>query len=314
MLGARLLSLARHWFDEATSGSVFEPLLADWQRECAGLSGRRRMICWLQGFTAFATAFILTFVSKAHEPAAAGLDFRTWRAAAAFTACGTLVLLLPWVSEMYVEGRWVSRIDLLVPSALVLAVPMAIVPAISLILTDARWHPADARRSAVRFSAFSTLLVLVLGGWLVPMANQQWRVEVSARKGYYSNRPVLRGTRELTLPELAAAGTPTGLLDRAHRDREFHNRLIIITAPIVTTILAFGVARRSRRRLARAAAWWLVTPSIWYATDTMAQLSVRTHHTPVVLWLTPLTFVLLAAALHTAERRRASPELLWTEQ
>jgi hypothetical protein len=310
MPGWRLLSLARRWFDEATVVRVFEPLLADWQRECAGLTGRRRVACWLQGLTAFATAFVLTLTRKPQHPPPAGLDLRTWRVAGAFTACGTLMLLLPWVSQIFVEGRWVPRVDLVVPSALVLAVPMAMVPAIMLILTDGRWHPADARLSVVRFSVMSTLLVLVLGGWLVPTANQQWRVAVSARHGYYDNQPVLRGTRELTLSELAAAETPMDLLDPHHRDREFHTRLIIITAPIVMTILAFGVARRPRRSVARAAAWWLVAPIIWYAIFTLTQQSMGTHHTPAVLWLTPVAIVMLAAALHAVERRRALREAL----
>jgi hypothetical protein len=310
MAGAPLLSLARRWFDEATVVSVFEPLLADWQRECAELTGRRRLVCRLQGFTAFATAFIVTVARKPHHGASAGADFRTWRLAATFTACGTLLLLLPWGYQIFVEGRWLSRIDLIVPSALVLAVPIAIVPAIILVLTDGQSHPAVARRSLVRFSAICTLVTLVLAGWSVPMANKQWRVEVSARHGYYSNGPVLHGTRELTLFELAAAETPTGLLDPDHRDREFHQRLILITSPIVMTILAFGVARRPRRSVAHAAAWWLAAPILWYAISTLTQLSIRTHQTPAALWLTPVTIVMVAAALHAFESRRAIRQAL----
>ena len=306
MPGDRLLLLARRWFDAGTAERVFEPLLADSQRECAELSGRPRMVCRVKGVAAFATAFVVTFASTWWRPTPAGLERSVWRAAAAFTLCGTLLTLLPSLNDVFLDGRWFRRVELLIPSALVLTIPMAVVPTVILVLRDPRWHPADARRSAVRFAAISTLFVLVFGGWVTPAANQQWRSEVSQQQGYYRNGPVLRGSRELTLFELAGASGPADVLVVPHdRDREFHNRLIVIVTPMVMTMLAFGVAGRPRRSLASAIGWW-ISAVVFYVLYGYAHAVARMTHTPAeTLWLMPVTIALLAAVLHVAPNRRA---------
>ncbi len=43
-LASRALAFASRWFDPATVSSVFEPLIADWQRELARRVGHRALV------------------------------------------------------------------------------------------------------------------------------------------------------------------------------------------------------------------------------------------------------------------------------
>ena len=52
MPGDRLLRFVRRWFDKGTVAIVFEPLVADWQREYQAALGWRRGACLVRGYAA----------------------------------------------------------------------------------------------------------------------------------------------------------------------------------------------------------------------------------------------------------------------
>lgn len=54
--GSRLLAFARLWFDESTIVRVFEPLVADWQRDCGEA---RPIFRWMLRYLAGAAAFLV---------------------------------------------------------------------------------------------------------------------------------------------------------------------------------------------------------------------------------------------------------------
>jgi hypothetical protein len=161
MRGRRFLVLAQHWFDEHTVTHVFEPLLADWQRECAEHRGPARLFCRLRGSLAFLATFALVLSTSLRRPAPTGLARSAWTAVSAFTAVGTALLMVPWLFE----GPLVEpSLPLLIPSALALALPLAILPASVMVLTNTRWHDAERRRTVVRMSAASLILMVGVAG------------------------------------------------------------------------------------------------------------------------------------------------------
>lgn len=61
MPGTRLLQFARRWFPPSTVSNVFEPLVADWQREVSGVRSRRAQLrLRLQWSAAFLSALLLS--------------------------------------------------------------------------------------------------------------------------------------------------------------------------------------------------------------------------------------------------------------
>ena len=54
--GSRWLAFASRWFDERTVASVFEPLIADYQREWRDEGSSRRVLISIRAMVAFAVA------------------------------------------------------------------------------------------------------------------------------------------------------------------------------------------------------------------------------------------------------------------
>jgi hypothetical protein len=294
----RFLALARSWFDADTVACVFEPLIADWQHEAAAASGPRRAACLVRGAVAFATTFLITFGRDLLRPTPTELSRIAWRSIAVFASLGTLLLLVPVVSGLY-PVYWSARVELLLPSALALAVPAAVAPTTILLLSNARGDPAASRRAIVRFALSATIATAAIAGWAAPLANQGWREAVAST---LARRSVVvspaRGVRELTLPELARRQPPPGIVDGQHRDREYHMRLLVVTMPIPMALLAFAAARRVRVGWIGAAAWWIAAPLLWYTAFFLVAASVRAYHWPAAtVWISQAVLLLIAVVI-----------------
>ena len=302
MPGERLLDIARAWFDEATVVRVFEPLIADLQKEYRSLTGTRRRIQLAQGIAAFARTFVAILARDCRRPLPVGLGGTAWLCTDLFIALGTLLMLLPFGGML-----WQTRADLLVPSAMSLALPTSLVPASIVMLGNSRWQTHDVRRAMLRMTVLVTVLMFLLVGWITPIANQEWRVDTAARmrsRDPSSGAPD-RGVRELTLPELASSKPPDTTLEPPHtRNHEWHMRLALVTTPVAMMLLGFAAGGHRRATYVRALTWWVATPALWMM---LLWLTSARHLPAATVWLTPAALLLIAALSSPRGRPVSAP-------
>lgn len=305
MAGDRPLRLARAWFDEATVANVFEPLIADWQRECAALAGARAFACRCSGLAAFVMTFALTFVRALSRPLPVGLGGNAWLCVETCSAIGALALTL-----LYAYGSGPTRgltLGWIFPSSLAVALPLALAPAAVLLLRGQQWRPHEVRRALVRTAAVAMVAMLPLVGWIVPYANQQWReVRVSARAASPQNRqPLPRLERELTIPELVSPAGHSEALAVSNRMRAFElqTRLSIIVMPLCALALGLAVAR-PRATVWRALACWAGCASAWLYLLAFARMRYRVgiDDPAFAAWMPVIAIMLVALALGLARQ------------
>lgn len=241
MPGTRLLAAARRWFPPSTVSSVFEPLAADWQRECADAAPTRRRLINARG----RLAFLFTAIMMTPRLALAPMSFRTRPLALAagfwlVTSC----LPLPF----YFQDTPRPLLWLLLPSSLTLMLPFAILPAIEAFRRDGE-TPAPSERRAVLALVTAAVIGVAMGhGWITPAANQRWRNDVASE---LNGRPsvVYRGVREMTTTELIAGdASQTTALSGTPRVRELNMRVVLAALPAVLAWLRWQSLSRGRRR------------------------------------------------------------------
>ena len=94
---------------------------------------------------------------------------------ALFTLPATALLTLPFVLES--SGLDVVRILLVVPQGMVMAFPFAMVAAVDAIRRHEPLSPQIERAVVVKLGIIAVLLMVSFHGWIVPAANQAWRVK-----------------------------------------------------------------------------------------------------------------------------------------
>lgn len=241
MPGTRLLAFARRWFPPSTVASVFEPLVADWQRESLDASpGRRRLINARARF-----AFVFAALVMAPRVMLASDTFRArpLLLAGIFWLGTSALLALPYTQEnMPLKDLW-----LLLPASLTLMLPFAILPAIDAMLDGG--EPTPSNRRAVLALVVVAVIAVALGhGWITPAANQSWRNAVMSE---LNGRPSVayRGLREMTTSELIAGdATTTPALSGTPRTRELSMRLTLPLLPAVLAWLRWRSLSRVRKR------------------------------------------------------------------
>lgn len=287
MPGRRLLAMASAWFDEATVSRVFEPLIADWQREHVTLSGVGRARSVLRVCGCFATTFVLSLPWQLKRALPERMVLSGWIATEAFAAAGVIALIYLFYGF---DG---PAAGYLLPAALGMALPLAIVPAA--VIVSRIGGPVETRTMVLRLALMVMVVLVPLLAWIMPATNQTWRVV---------QRPVhevvLRGPREITLPELLSSRPPTGLVDRyAHEwDRTRSNALLerssVLLMPLTMSLLGIAISRSAGRGwIVRAGIGWAIAGVIWL---TLNDVSSPMAH-PVLLSV--------AALFHWHSRRRA---------
>jgi hypothetical protein len=304
--GVRLLRVANDWFDAATVARVFEPLVADWQREYLSAPvGRARVTCRVRGAFAFCSTFVSLSPRALASPLRIAVDGAAWLWLAVFSllACVLQVPMFDWPSNLIAQGCLVVW---LAPSFLAAAVPFALVP-VGLRLAQSAGPEWARRRALVRCALVVTTAHCLALGWLVPAANQAWRVGTHDQD--HDRRPLVRGPRELTAIELvshdpaAASATATR---KAVRD-ERHNRASFALAPLALALLGWALGQVVRRAGAvKTLGWWLLIGTAFLglrAASVPWGLSL-----PVAMWL-PIVAALAAAAVLRAAWRPSPAEL-----
>lgn len=248
--GSRLLVFASQWFDEQTVGRVFEPLLADYQREWAAASRARQYAITTRAFTAFVlSAIALSPRVLLLAPTPASTTRRIVARIIIFSGVASALLtitILLQIRELPLPELVAATLNLL-PSGAVIALPFAM-PWVAEGIRRHERPTAVERIAALRTAIIAVVFAILMMGWVLPIINQQFR-EIAAPE---SARPPARGARELTITELIRG---TAVVDGRYTRqggagairRELNNRTTIAVLPAVLLWMHWGALRRNRR-------------------------------------------------------------------
>ncbi len=248
------LRFARRWFDERTVANVFEPLLADHQREWLEAPHAHR--AWIAMRTAAAFLVALLWVlprAVLVTPTPAPVARRVVSRVVMFTIGCAILIGIPMLLE--IDPLWLRGMLVLyaLPAAITFALPVAVSAAVDAIRGDEALPPHVQRAIAVKLAAAGCLAMFLLLGWGVSAANQQWRIQMW--RAIAADRPApQKGVRELTIVELITAPA----LATAHEayprremvQREINNRFSLILLPIAMVWMRWRLLDLPRRRVA----------------------------------------------------------------
>ena len=257
----RALAFASRWFDEATVRRTFEPLIADWQREWQDAAPSDRARVSLRGLAAFICVVIVSSPSLFRSHAPSSVTNRVAVRMTRFIALASVVLMIPFLTEILESGWRVVILITVVPSAVTVVFPFSMVGAVDAIRGHDGLAPHVERALVAKLGAMALLFMIVFGGFVVPATNQLFR------EGMTPGPPPMRGVRELTTIELITEAS------RAHADettnaggraavirRELNNRAHLALLPALLLWLRWGMLDRPRRRWYSPLPSWLLTP------------------------------------------------------
>jgi len=310
--------MTARFFAARTMERIIDPLVADLQLEHAesirrGRVWRSRWVL-LSGYVVFLKTIALCGAEGAIGSLGGGtLDdrlamSRTLRFSATAIAVTTVAI------ELMSAGTevWRYRLRLLVyliPSALVLAVPMGAIFGILLGLRG-RVVSRQSIRGVLACATFSSLACLATMAWIMPLANHEFRQLASEND---ARRVVLKGINELTLGELSQridsyrrTGTVTDLPDGysisgALLSYSYHMRWALSWATLVLALFALSVTQRIRAgwtsALAAFGACFSYYVFIWVGRAAALQ---ETLPAVVGAWLPNVVFVVGSVTLMTS--------------
>jgi hypothetical protein len=267
---SRALAFASRWFDPVTVSRVFDPLIADWQREWLDTSPTRRTGVVVRGFAAFLCAVIVSTPSLMRTHAPASVTNRVAIRMSRFIALASLPLIYPFLAQ---SGWSVVLLAAVVPQAITVVFPLSMIGAVDAIRRYERLAPHVERALAAKLGFVALLFMLAFHGFVVPAANQAFREGVSL------GRPV-PGVRELTTyqlisdPAMAAAHEPyTGGADRATRiQRELNSRATLALIPLVLLWIRWRAIDAGRGK------WWSPLPAPLATTIVVAAFLVTSFY------------------------------------
>ena len=266
---SRALAFASRWFDEATVRRVFEPMIADWQRQWLDAPSSRRWLIALYGFTAFACAVIVSIPRIALTPSPDGLTNELARRITTFTAVATGVLMIPVIIELtslwMKDASWIrgSLYLLAVPSAITIAFPFAMTGAVD-VIQRRDMLPHVGRAALLKLGAVAFLFMLAYGGWVVPASGQAAR---RAMNPDGMGAPLLR-VEDLTTSQLLfdpdratvfAQGTYSASRSASIR-HELNKRIVLIALPLVLLWMRWRAFGAPRSRWIKPLPWMAATP------------------------------------------------------
>ena len=272
--GSRALAFANRWFAPATVHATFAPLIADWQREWVEAPQSRRTIVLIKGAVAFCVAAVVSMPAIVRTPAPKSLTVQIVRRVAITAAIGTILLMLPFAQEFRPLPYQGLMALVVVPQALTLIFPFALLPGVDAIRRFDGVDSHAARATLSKLAVLGMAFVFVCHGWITPAANQAWR-ELSFRAAMEAGGPEFarhtrgpaKGVRELTTYELISATTlaagrePGTYVDPVTRVGtlvfspksvrvEIHNRATLAVLPV------FLLWRRWRALDLPSGRWW----------------------------------------------------------
>lgn len=203
--GQRALAFVSRWFEPDVVSTVFEPLIADWQRQWDESGPSQRPLVWIGGTSALVTSALVATPRALAVPWPDGTRLRILRRVTFWTLALSTLLSIPFMIEFgrHFDIRVSAYLLLLIlPSSAALALPVAFATIVDLLRTSQQ--PTHQARVAMLKCAIASLAVmLVLVGWVFPASNQQYRVSSNrAFTGRLNSPGPARGLRELSIVEL----------------------------------------------------------------------------------------------------------------
>lgn len=175
-----LLRWTARTFGDDVAMLVFEPLIADWQRDVSAAGSRAtREMAWLRGAAALLRCVCAVGV-RATRPESADWPrlARSAATGAVFILLGNALLLAPFLRWWMDRGWTFAPLALdLVPTTLAFAWPFALVPAV-IPLAAAATGGRALWRGRLYAAGVAMATVIVMGGlqtWAVPAANHDFR-------------------------------------------------------------------------------------------------------------------------------------------
>jgi lipopolysaccharide export LptBFGC system permease protein LptF len=261
--GNRLRMLASRVFHPDTMEYVIGPALADLQLECNTSESsrwRRRGVC-LRAYLSFWAAVMLHLVSSLIGGSADGTadDHHALRRVlfngAVIGVIVTAVLLVPgWLNRSASRPRTafdrdiVRALPLLIPQATPISIPAGM-------LFGTLWavrKPAtrSVRRIVLVLGIICSLFSAKMLGWVIPEANQAYRVVVYQKVLGYSQPPE-KGVNELTWHDLRdrikEADTQRFSAQSWLLRLSYQVRIALVATPLIFAMLALVLVRRPRR-------------------------------------------------------------------
>lgn len=290
---AAALQLARDWFDQRTVEVFFEPLVADWQHErLYAQTPRDRLRADLRGWLALVSTVIRCIPRLVLAPTA-GVQIPSGTYLWWFFELGILVQLLAFVAiwqtaDIPIRVLWQSAAWLL-PSCAVLAMILLLVPVAQRLHAPAT---QPIRVALLQLTVLATIGVASASQWLVPAANQRFRIEAARAMG--TAEPA-RGARELSISDLFGRhAAQRYAIDPDAVRVERHARIALLSLPAV--LAWYGWRRRrcwstSTRLTAAGVAWAapLLLIQAIYWTAVTADWAVGTHIMAVWMPIAVLT-------------------------
>ena len=238
MPGTRLLHFASRWFPASIVSSVFEPLVADWQRQWNDATPAERRWTNAKGFAAFATTTVMMTPRLILAPSS--FSARPLVVAGGFWLLMSFVLLIPFMRQ---NGP-LDLVWLVLPGCLTAMLPFAMLPAMDAIRREGEVSTPKERRAVITLAGL-TVCGVILGQWVYPVANQTFRNEAMSR---INGRPSVawKGVRERTTLDLIAGEGST--IPAPARTRELASRATLALLPAVLAWLRWRSLGRARNR------------------------------------------------------------------
>jgi hypothetical protein len=264
--GSRALAFASRWFAPHTVSTVFEPLVADWQREWQDAKRLRRIGIWIRGAAALLTAIIASSPHLLRAPSPPGVMRRVITRLMIWTTVATVLNVAPFVRDLghkLDSGITLYLLVLLLPQALALAFPMAIATVVDVIRTAPR-PTRQERITALRLAMAACALMFFLDGWVFPAANQEFRVITTrAVMGDTYRRGPAPGGNELSLVQLTRNWRRPQLGNPFNSDvalRELNKRVYLMLIPVFFIWARWRALSRPRGHWYSAAPLILAAP------------------------------------------------------
>lgn len=212
---SRALAFASRWFDRQTVARVFDPLVADWQREWIDAPHATRWIVHVKGVIAFCVAAMISTPAFVRVRAPKALTDQIARRVAIGATIGTVIVMWPFVSEMSPLSHRGVMMLAVIPQALTIVFPFALVSGVDAIRRFDGLESHTARATVSKLALLGVLFVFFFHGWVTPAANQVFRersLEASIRaqgntiaiERFEHTRGPVPGVREMSNSELLA--------------------------------------------------------------------------------------------------------------
>jgi Lipopolysaccharide export system permease LptF/LptG len=314
--GDRLRALAARVCTVDAMARLIDPVIADMQAEHTDAirHGRVWRSRWVRvaGYLAFAKVVLMCDRSAADD---AGLlvPAAGWSTGAAALATGIFVAIPIYSQRAYLEpGDW-QAVMFLLPQALAMSVPIGATIGIAMGLPRQRLsvHVITLMLALAFLCSAGSLVNL---GWLVPNANQAFRVAVFRRVAPGQPSPA-KGDPELTFAELSRliqrkSEFPVGSAewdDTTRLRTGYHMRLALAFATFALSLFAMSLLALCRRR--GVIVIGAVGAILGYYALLFYGRSFALEHQlspPVAAWLPNVAFALLSVALTLSARPRHS--------